>query len=236
MERLQKIISEYGYASRRKAEELIKEGKVSVNGEIVTELGTKANKDDVISIDGIVINKNIKYEYYLLNKPRQVISSALDKEGRTTVVDLIKTDARIYPIGRLDYNTTGLILLTNDGDFANHLMHPSHNIEKTYVAKLEGIITNEDIIKLKKGILIDNRKVDIKRLKVKNKDLEKNTSLVEITIVEGRNHIVKKVFEKLNLPVIRLSRISYGFLNIDNLKSGEYRSLTIKEVKRFYSI
>ena len=236
MERLQKIISEYGYASRRKAEELIKEGKVSVNGEIVTELGTKANKDDVISIDGIVINKNIKYEYYLLNKPRQVISSALDKEGRTTVVDLIKTDARIYPIGRLDYNTTGLILLTNDGDFANHLMHPSHNIEKTYVAKLEGIITNEDIFKLKKGILIDNRKVDIKRLKVKNKDLEKNTSLVEITIVEGRNHIVKKVFEKLNLPVIRLSRISYGFLNIDNLKSGEYRSLTIKEVKRFYSI
>ena len=236
MERLQKIISEYGYASRRKAEELIKEGKVSVNGEIITELGTKANKDDVISIDGIVINKNIKYEYYLLNKPRQVISSALDKEGRTTVVDLIKTDARIYPIGRLDYNTTGLILLTNDGDFANHLMHPSHNIEKTYVAKLEGIITNEDIIKLKKGILIDNRKVDIKRLKVKNKDLEKNTSLVEITIVEGRNHIVKKVFEKLNLPVIRLSRISYGFLNLDNLKSGEYRSLTIKEVKRFYSI
>ena len=236
MERLQKFISEYGYASRRKAEELIKEGKVSVNGEIITELGTKANKDDVISIDGIVINKNIKYEYYLLNKPRQVISSALDKEGRTTVVDLIKTDARIYPIGRLDYNTTGLILLTNDGDFANHLMHPSHNIEKTYVAKLEGIITNEDIIKLKKGILIDNRKVDIKRLKVKNKDLEKNTSLVEITIVEGRNHIVKKVFEKLNLPVIRLSRISYGFLNLDNLKSGEYRSLTIKEVKRFYSI
>lgn len=236
MERLQKIISEYGYASRRKAEELIKAGKVSVNGEIITELGTKANKDDVISIDGMVINKNIKYEYYLLNKPRQVISSALDKEGRTTVVDLINTDAKIYPIGRLDYNTTGLILLTNDGEFANHLMHPSHNIEKTYVAKLEGIISLEDISKLKKGIIIDNRKVDIKRLKVKNKNLEKNTSLVEITIVEGRNHIIKKIFEKLNLPVMRLSRISYGFLNLDNLKSGEYRSLTIKEVKKFYSI
>ena len=236
MERLQKIISEYGYASRRKAEELIKAGKVSVNGEIVTELGTKANKDDVISIDGMVINKDIKYEYYLLNKPRQVISSVLDKEGRTTVVDLINTDAKIYPIGRLDYNTTGLILLTNDGEFANHLMHPSHNIEKTYVAKLEGIISLEDISKLKKGIIIDNRKVDIKRLKVKNKNLEKNTSLVEVTIVEGRNHIIKKIFEKLNLPVMRLSRISYGFLKLDNLKSGEYRSLTIKEVKKFYSI
>ncbi len=236
MERLQKVIAASGYTSRRKAEELIKTGHVLVNDKLVTELGTKVDSNDVISIDGTIINKDVKFEYYLLNKPRGVISSAHDAEGRTTVVDLIATSARIYPIGRLDYNTTGLILLTNDGEFANHLMHPSFQIEKTYVAKLEGLITGEDIAKLKKGIVIEGRKVEIKRFKLKKKDVEKNTSLVEVTIVEGRNHIIKKLFEKLNLPVNKLSRIGYGFLTIDNLKSGEYRLLSIKEVKKFYSL
>lgn len=236
MERLQKVIAASGYTSRRKAEELIQAGKVMVNDKIVTELGTKVNSDDIISVEGTIINKNIKYEYYLLNKPRGVISSANDNEGRTTVVDLITTKSRIYPIGRLDYNTTGIILLTNDGDFANHLMHPSFNIEKTYIAKLEGIITSEDISKLKKGITIEGRKVEVKRFKLKKKDLEKNTSLIEVTIIEGRNHIIKKLFEKLNLPVNKLSRIGYGFLTLDNLKSGEYRTLTLKEVKKFYSL
>ena len=235
MERLQKVIAYYGYTSRRKAEELIKKKKVMVNGKIITELGTKVSKSDVISIDGVIINKDVKLEYYLLNKPRQVISSVSDKEGRITVVDLINTDARIYPIGRLDYDTTGLILLTNDGDLANILMHPSFEVEKTYIAKLNKIITKDDILKLKNGIKIDNRKVNIKKIKVKRVDKEKNTSLVEITIVEGRNHIVKKIFNSLNYDVLKLSRISYAFLNLDGLKSGEYRKLSIKEIKKLYN-
>ena len=236
MERLQKVIASYGYASRRKAEDLIRHGKVLVNGKVITELGTKVLANDIISIDGVIINKDVKHEYYLLNKPRQVISSVTDKEGRITVTDLINTDARIYPVGRLDYDTTGLIILTNDGDFANMLMHPSYEIEKTYVAKINKVLDKDDINKLKKGIVIDNRKVDIKRFKVRKKDVEKNTSIVELTIVEGRNHIVKKIFESMRIDVIKLSRVSYAFLTLDGLKSGEYRKLSIKEIKKLYAL
>ena len=232
MERLQKVIASYGYASRRKAEDLIRHGKVLVNGKVITELGTKVEANDIISIDGVIINKDVKHEYYLLNKPRQVISSVEDKLGRITVRDLINTEARIYPVGRLDYDTTGLIILTNDGDFANMLMHPSYEIEKTYVAKINKVLDKDDINKLKKGIVIDNRKVDIKRFKVRKKDVEKNTSIVELTIVEGRNHIVKKIFESMRIDVIKLSRVSYAFLTLDGLKSGEYRKLSIKEIKK----
>lgn len=236
MERLQKVIALYGYASRRKAEDLIRHGKVLVNGKVITELGTKVEANDIISIDGVIINKDVKHEYYLLNKPRQVISSVEDKLGRITVRDLINTEARIYPVGRLDYDTTGLIILTNDGDFANMLMHPSYEIEKTYVAKINKILDKDDINKLKKGIVIDNRKVDIKRFKVRKKDVEKNTSIVELTIVEGRNHIVKKIFESMRIDVIKLSRVSYAFLTLDGLKSGEYRKLSIKEIKKLYAL
>ncbi len=236
MERLQKVIASYGYASRRKAEDLIRHGKVLVNGKVITELGTKVEANDIISIDGVIINKDVKHEYYLLNKPRQVISSVTDKEGRITVTDLINTDARIYPVGRLDYDTTGLIILTNDGDFANMLMHPSYEIEKTYVAKLNKILDKDDINKLKKGIVIDNRKVEIKKFKVRKKDNEKNTSIIELTIVEGRNHIVKRIFESMHIDVMKLSRVGYAFLTLDGLKSGEYRQLSIKEIKKLYAL
>ena len=236
MERLQKVIAAYGYTSRRKAEELIKRQKVMVNGKIITELGTKVSPQDVISIDGVIINKDVKHEYYMLNKPRSVISSVTDESGRITVVDLVDTEARIYPIGRLDYDTTGLILLTNDGDFANALMHPSRQIEKTYIAKLDKVLTKEDILAIKKGITIDKRIVEVKRFKVKKRDLEKNTDIVEITIVEGRNHIVKRLFKELGVNVVKLSRIAYGFLDIKDLKSGEYRNLTIKEIKKLYAL
>lgn len=236
MERLQKVIANYGFTSRRKAEELIKKKKVMVNGEIVSELGTKVSENDIISIDGVIINKDVKHEYYLLNKPRSVISSVSDKEGRITVVDLINTDARIYPIGRLDYDTTGIILLTNDGDFANHLMHPSYETPKTYIAKISGILSKEDILKLKKGIKVENRKVEVLRLKVKKRDVEKNNSLIEITIIEGRNHIIKRLFKELGFEVTKLSRTSYAFLTLEGLKSGEYRKLTIKEIKKLYGI
>ena len=236
MERLQKVIANYGYTSRRKAEDLIKRQKVMVNGQIITELGTKVSARDVISIDGVIINKDVKHEYYILNKPRNVISSTTDKAGRITVVDLIDTDARIYPIGRLDYDTTGLILLTNDGDFANTLMHPSFEIEKTYIAKLDKVLGKEDILAIKTGIIVDGRKVEVRKFKVKRRDLEKNTEIVEITIVEGRNHIIKKLFKELGVDVVKLSRIAYGFLNIVDLKSGEYRNLTIKEIKKLYAL
>lgn len=236
MERLQKLIAQYGYTSRRKAEDLIRKKKVMVNGKIITELGTKVDSNDVISIDGIIINKDIKHEYYILNKPRSVVSSVEDNRGRITVVDLINTDARIYPIGRLDYDTTGLILLTNDGDFANTLMHPKFQIEKTYIAKINKILDKDEIHQIKKGILIDNRKVEVRKLKIKNINKEKNTMILELTIIEGRNHIVKKIFNELNIEVLKLSRIGYGFLDIKDLKSGEYRTLTIKEIKKLYSL
>ena len=236
MERLQKVIAAYGYTSRRKAEDLIKKQKVMVNGKIVTELGSKVSEHDVISIDGVIINKDVKHEYYMLNKPRSVISSVTDESGRITVVDLVDTEARIYPIGRLDYDTTGLILLTNDGDFANAMMHPRMEIEKTYIAKLDKVLSKEEILAIKEGITVDKRIVEVRRFKVKKRDLDKNTDIVEITIVEGRNHIIKKLFKELGVNVLKLSRIAYGFLDVKNLKSGEYRKLTIKEIKKLYAL
>lgn len=233
MERLQKVIAQSGFASRRKAEELILAGKVFVNGEKVCELGTKVDGNDDIVIDGVHLGREDKV-YFLLNKPRGVISSVSDEHNRKTVVDLINTDKRIYPIGRLDYDTTGLIILTNDGNLTNLLAHPSNNVPKTYVAKLSHALNPSDLMKLKHGVMVDGVKCIPERVKVKKTDLEKDYSIVEITITEGRNHIVKKVFENLGYLVDKLSRINYAFLNLDGLKSGEYRALSIKEVKKLY--
>ena len=234
--RLQKYIALCGYASRRKAEELIKEGKVKINGKTITEMGVTVGENDVVSISGKELSLNEKKVYYLLNKPREIICSSSDEKGRKTVIDLINTDQRIYSVGRLDYDTTGLILLTNDGDLTNYLTHPKYEVEKTYLAKIEGFLTKEDIIKIKNNLVIDGRKVIVNHFKVKKIDSNKKSSLVEITIVEGRNHIVKKIFSSLNHEVIRLSRIKYGFLELGNLKSGEYRELSLKEVKKLYSL
>ena len=236
MERLQKVIANSGYTSRRNAEKLILEKRVRVNDQVISELGFKISDSDVITIDGVTINKEDRKVVYLLNKPRGVISSSKDESDRKTVVDLIDSDYRIYPIGRLDYNTTGILLLTNDGDLANHLMHPRNNVPKTYLAKIEGLLSKEDIDMLKKGIVIDGRKVVTSNFKVRSKDIDKKTSMVEITIVEGRNHIVKNIFASLKHDVIKLSRIKYSFLTLGNLKSGEYRELSIKEIKKLYSL
>ena len=237
MERLQKIIAEYGYASRRKAEELIKQGKVYVNGVKVTELGTLAKATDIIEINGEVLKEKAKYEYYLLNKPRGVISSVKDEKGRTTVTDLIKESGRIYPVGRLDYDTTGLLILTNDGEFANILMHPSNNVEKVYMAKLKGILKKEQIDALKSGVEIDEGiTVSAKRVKLKKVDLKTNTCLVQITICEGKNHQVKKMFSAVGFEVLKLKREKEGFFDLKNLQSGEFRKLTSKEVKRVYAL
>ena len=236
MERLQKFIANSGYTSRRKAEELIKDGKVLVNGNVVSELGFKVSGNDLVSIDGEVINKNNNYVYYLLNKPRLVLSTVSDDLGRKTVLDIVKVSERVYPIGRLDYDTTGLIILTNDGELANLLMKPRNNVYKTYVAKIDGILNEDDFKKMRKGVLIDGRKLMLDNVKIKKIDKLKNTSLVEVTIHEGRNHIVRKLFENLGYDVKKLHRSSYAFLNVDDLKSGEYRALSTKEVKKLYSL
>lgn len=234
MERLQKVIANYGYCSRRKAEELIKNKKVYVNGKLITEMGVKVSLNDDIVVNNIHL-KQQKKVYYLLNKPRGIICGAHDDKGRKTVVDLIKTNLRIYPIGRLDYDTTGLILLTNDGELSQKLMHPKNNIEKLYVAKLNKIISMEDYYKIKKGIEIEGRKVFPTKLKIRSKDKEKDTCIIDIGIIEGRNHIVKKIFLSLGYDVVKLKRESYDFLTLGNLKSGEYRELSIKEVHKLYS-
>lgn len=232
MERLQKVIANMGYCSRRKAEELILKGEVYVNGEVVNELGTKVSLNDKIVVEGVTLNKKTKYEYYLLNKPRGVICSAKDDKGRKVVTDLIDTKEIIYPVGRLDYDTTGLLILTNDGDLANLLMHPSNEVEKTYLAVIEGIMTTEEIYKLKDGVVIDGVKVVPKRVKVKKRDEVKNKEKVEITIIEGRNHIVKKMFEAVGHPVAKLTRERLAFLDVKGLQSGDYRYLSMNEVKR----
>ena len=236
MERLQKVIANLGYTSRRKAEELIINGKVKVNGEVVKELGTKVKTSDVIEVENTILDNNKNYEYYLLNKPREVISSAKDEHGRKTVVDLIITSERIYPVGRLDYDTTGAIILTNDGYLANKLMHPSSNIEKKYVAKVSGLVTGYDIKKLRSGVIIDGKKTYPAKVKLKKYDKKTDKSLVELIIHEGRNHQVKKMFEVLGHDVIKLKRETYANFDLTNLKPGEYRHLTNKEIAVLYSL
>lgn len=236
MERLQKIIASSGYCSRRKAEELIEVGKVYVDGKKVTELGTKVNGNEVIVVEGVTLQKEIKKVYYLLNKPAGYICSLSDEKGRKIVTDLIDTKERIYPVGRLDYDTTGLLLLTNDGEFANILMHPSNNVEKVYRATIDALLTTEEIYKLKDGIVIDGIKVIPSKVKIRKRNKVKNTEVIEIGIVEGRNHIVKRIFESMGHKVIKLKREKYAFLDIEGISVGAYRSLTINEVKKIYNL
>ena len=235
MKRLQKIIALSGYASRRKAEDLIKAGKVMVNGKVVRELGTKASFSDDILIDGKKIEREEK-EYYIFNKPRGVITSTSDDKGRKVVTDYFETNKRLYPVGRLDYDTTGLLILTNDGELANLIMHPRNEIEKQYIAKLEGIIKGEEINKLKNGIVLDGTKCIPKRVKLREFDKKTNTSIVEIVICEGKNHEVKRLFESVSFNVLKLKRERIGFLTLGKLKSGEYRKLNPKEVKQLYGL
>lgn len=233
LKRLQKRIAEQSDYSRRKAEELIIEGKVSVNGKLIQELGYKVTDKDKIEIEGVALNTNEK-KYFILNKPEKCVSTVSDDKGRKTVIDFIKTKAKVYPIGRLDYDTTGILLLTNDGDFANLLMHPSSNIEKVYSAKINGIMTLADIKELKQGVVIDGYKTKECRVKVRKVNNKSNTSIIEIGINEGRNHQVKKMFKALGFNVLKLDRIRYGILTIENLKRGESKELSKKDVSRLY--
>ena len=235
MERLQKVIANSGYCSRRKAEDLIRENKVKVDGELA-HIGDSVKSNSIIEIEGHILEKEEMKYYILLNKPRGVVTTVKDPEGRKTVIDIIGAKKRIYPVGRLDYDTTGAILLTNDGELTNKLTHPKNEIEKVYIAKIKGVIDGASIMKLRKGVVIDNYKTREARVKLKSYSKVNNTSLVEVTIHEGHNHQVKKMFEQVGYEVIGLTRIRFAFLEIKDLKSGEFRSLTPKEVKRLYSL
>src|SRR3954451_16737536 len=231
MERLQKVIARAGIASRRKSEELIKEGRVKVNGKVVTELGLKVSPSDKVEVDEIQIEKE-EPVYFLLYKPRGVISSVSDEKGRKVVTDFFQHfKERIFPVGRLDYDTSGLLVLTNDGEFANLLMHPKSEIDKVYVAKVKGIPSKENLRKLEKGIRLEDGKTAPAKVKLLSADNKKQTAIVEIAIHEGRNRQVRRMFEAIGNEVLKLKRERYGFLTLNGLKAGEARELTPHEVK-----
>lgn len=232
MERLQKVIAHAGIASRRKAEELITEGKVKVNGQVVRELGTKVTASDSIEVEGVKIEKEEKV-YFLLYKPRGVISAVSDDRGRKTVVELIPhIEQRIFPVGRLDYETSGVLLLTNDGDFSNLLTHPRYKIDKTYVAKIKGLPKREDLMKLERGIMLEDGKTAPARVKVLSSNREQGKSIISITIHEGRNRQVRRMFEAIGCSVEKLKREQFAFLGLHGLNAGESRELTAHEIKQ----
>lgn len=235
MERLQKVIAQAGIASRRKAEELIRQGKVKVNGKTVTELGVKVGNQDKIKVNGIPLERE-EPVYYLLYKPKSVITSVKDDKNRKVAVDFIPTDKRIFPVGRLDYDTSGVLLLTNDGDFAHLLTHPKFEIEKTYIAKIKGIIEPESINQLKKGVHLEDGKTAPAKVKLLKKDRRKRTSIVELAIYEGRNRQVKRMFESVGHPVLKLKRERFAFLDCTGMNPGDYRELTPKEVKQLIAL
>ncbi|GGA61013.1 pseudouridine synthase [Ornithinibacillus halotolerans] len=235
-ERLQKVISQSGVTSRRKAEKLIQEGKVKVNGKTVTELGTKVSSDDTIEVEGIELVKEPKV-YYMLYKPRGVISSVSDDKDRKVVMDFFpELEERIYPIGRLDYDTSGILLLTNDGDFANLVMHPKYGVEKVYVAKIKGIPSKMDLARLRKGVKDKGDLLKAINYRILSTDKKKDTMILEITLCEGKNRHVRRMMEQLGFPVIKLKRERYGMLNLDGLRVGEHRKLTPKEVKQLRNL
>jgi 23S rRNA pseudouridine2605 synthase len=216
----------------RKAEEIIKEGKVKVNDKVVRELGVKVNPNDKIEVEGIPVERE-EPVYFLLYKPRGVISSVNDDKGRKVVTDFFPyIQERIYPVGRLDFDTSGLLIMTNDGEFANALMHPTSEVEKVYVAKLKGIPSREAIKSLERGIKLEDGKTAPARIKMLSMERTKNTSIFEISIHEGRNRQVRRMFEAIGTPVMKLKRERYGFLTLHGLSAGEARELTPHEVKQ----
>lgn len=230
MERLQKVIAHAGIASRRKAEQLITEGRVKVNGEVVRELGVKVQRQDVIEVDNVPIYQE-EPVYFMFYKPRGVISAVSDDKGRKVVVDYLPdVTERIYPVGRLDYDTSGLLLLTNDGDFSQKLTHPKHEVDKVYVAKVKGVAEKRQLAPLVRGVRIEGKKTAPARFEILSTDTKTETSIVQLTIHEGRNHQVKNMLMAVGYPVQKLKREKYGELTLGNLRPGEYRELSKKEV------
>lgn len=235
MERLQKILQRAGVASRRKAEEMIQEGRVVVNGVTITELGSKASFGDEIFVDG----EKIKIEnqvYYLLYKPEGYVSTTNDEFNRLTVKDLIPVKERIFPVGRLDYDTSGVLILTNDGEFSNALTHPTFKIEKEYSVKVSGLLRKETSREIARGVdLGDFTTQKSKIFDVKYDDAKENTFLT-IIITEGKYHQIKRMFEKFGHKVLKLKRERFGCVTLQGLNRGEYRPLKIHEVKKLWNL
>ena len=231
MERLQKVIARSGYSSRRKAEELITAGKVKVNNIIVTELGTKVGNKDIISVEGKLI-ENEDLVYYLLYKPEGYVSTTSDEFGRKTVLDLVPNDKRVYPVGRLDYDTSGVLLLTNDGAFTNSLTSPKNHVEKEYIVRLEGLLRKEESTIICRGIKLDG--YTTKKARIKDVSYNKNnlTTTATIVITEGKYHQVKKMFEFTGHKVLKLKRVRFGVITLENMRIGEHRLLKPYELKQ----
>ena len=233
--RLQKFLADAGIASRRKCEELILEGKIEVNGKVVTELGTKVSEKDLVKYNGKIVKPEEEKVYILLNKPIGYVTTAKDQFNRDTVLDLVKINKRIVPVGRLDMYTSGALILTNDGEFVNMLTHPKNEINKTYNVTLKGTIMEEEIIQLEKGVEIDGgyitKPAKVKILKI---DKEKNISRIQITIHEGKNRQVRKMCESINKKVLALHRKSIGNIDVKDLELGNWRYLTDKEIDNLH--
>ncbi|MEI7024595.1 pseudouridine synthase [Paenibacillus sp. y28] len=231
MERLQKVLAQAGVASRRKCEEIITAGRVQVNGETVKELGVKVDpKTDVILVDGQAINRE-KHVYVLFNKPKGVISSVTDPGGRQVVTDYMKgIPERVYPVGRLDYETEGLLLLTNDGEFANLLTHPKHHVPRTYHATVKGVPHGSILEKLQSGVKLEDGMTAPAEADYHDVSPDNSSAVISITIYEGRNRQVRRMFEAVHYPVERLKRVRFGQLTLGGLPRGKHRFLTPDEV------
>lgn len=227
--RLNKYIAESGIASRRKAEEFITQGRVIINGKVVQNLSTKVDPfNDVVYVDDVKLKQKEKI-YYLLNKPKGFITSTSDEKNRNTVVDLINTREKIFPVGRLDYNTTGVLLLTNDGEFSNKITHPKNNFKRVYIAKINKELEVKDKEKLLKGVYLDRRKGVFTELSYVK---EGNYKVVRVTTVEGRNHFVKRMFSSVGYRVNDLERESFGGISTKGLRQGEYKRLAYSEIEK----
>ena len=234
MERLQKRIAHSGVTSRRKAEELIKAGRVKVNGQVITEMGYLVGPKDTVEVDSVQLETEEK-RYYCLNKPRGVISSVSDDRGRKTIIDILPPELkqyRLYPVGRLDYDTKGIILITNDGDFTNLMIGPNSGIQKEYLVRVKGIINDMVLAKLEKGLKTNIAEYLPALCEIESIDKRNQSSLVRIILTEGQNHQVKEMFEAIGYPVKRLTRVRFGNITIENLPEGAVRSLSIHEVKQ----
>lgn len=226
--RLQKFLAHCGVASRRQAEVIISQSRVSVNGKIVTNPATDVNDQDLVKVDGKTVKINKTYKYYLLNKPLGVVSTASDEKGRVNVIDLIESDKRLYPIGRLDMDTTGIILITNDGKLTQILTHPKYELSKTYIAKVKQRPNKDSLNKLRSGVYIDGRKTKEAQVKILNS--YENETLIEISIEEGRNRQIRKMFDAIGHPIISLKRVKIGEIEIGGLMVGDYRELNKEEL------
>lgn len=233
-ERLQKIIASAGVTSRRKAELLILQGRVTVNGRVITELGTRADpENDSVKVDGKRIHASSRKLYILLNKPKKVISAVSDPEGRTKVTDLIRAKGRLYPVGRLDYNTEGLILLTNDGSFSRRVSQAGSHIPKVYKVKVRSKPEEKDLVKLREGIRLKSG-IKLAPCRIEALGGDRN-GWYEVTLTEGRNRQIREMFESVGSPVLKLRRIRIGFLTDRGLPVGRYRTLTGDEVERIFN-